>query len=305
MVISFTFEGKAKSVSCESGRYKLNYLCATAEKCSPYKSYFPPGRYRFEVNGAAGGAPDESSTEAGGSSNGTILLKTKTLLYFYIGSKGVCRYGTDPGNTTSVFGGGGSATVTHYKTNVACSGGGASDVRIEKDLLSHRVIVAGGSGGYGYESKVNKGGKGGGESGTKGEDGNTDHVHCVGGGPGTQISGGSSYWNDVGIFGYGGNKTSDNGGGGGGGWFGGGTSGGCQSGGGGGSGFVFVEENSLIELDSKYLLIEGKTGFGTNKGDGFIYIESLGGFFQKAVKVVRSSAISVGAKILSIFAICK
>ena len=77
------------------------------------------------------------------------------------------------------------------------------------------------------------------------------------------------------------------------------------SGGGGGSGFVFVKNNSNIELDSKYLLLEGKTDFGTNTDNGFIYIEPLEGFFQKAVKVVKGSDISVGSKFLSIFAVSK
>ena len=296
MVLSFTFEGKVKAVSFESGRYKLEYPCESKETCSPYESYFPAGKYRFEVHGAAGGSPEEEYISPGGFSSGTILLKNKTHLYFYIGAKGVC--GT---NTPNVFGGGGRGQ--------ACSGGGASDIRIGEDLLNHRIIVAGGSGGYGFETNHHPGGKGGGESGTDGITSLPNDAGyaywCVGGGKGTQTSGGTSYYNDVGTFGYGGNKTRDNGSGGGGGWFGGGAGGGCLSGGGGGSGFVFVKINSNIKLDSKYFLLEGKTDFGTNKNDGFIYIEPMGGFFQKFVSVVKCNGSIFDSSFLYIFEICK
>ena len=309
MVLSFTFQGKAKNVLFSSGKYKLSYPCSSKETCFPYESYFPAGKYHFEVHGAAGGSTNEAYTAAGGFSNGTILLKTQTHLYFYVGAKGVCKSNT-PEYTTNVFGGGGKGRGTEggkpygHNSYVACSGGGASDIRIGKDLLSHRIIVAGGSGGYGYESKDNRGGDGGYESGTKGDDGNTNAGHCIGGGPGNQSSGGTSYVsNNAGAFGFGGNVTSGNGGGGGGGWFGGGASYGCESAGGGGSGFVFTKKNSRISLDSKYLLLEGETSFGTNKNDGFIYIQQIENLAKRAVKVIKNTGADLISKIFGIFLI--
>ena len=148
-----------------------------------------------------------------------------------------------------------------------CSGGGATDIRVIHDNLHTRIIVAGRAGGSGHfplqKNEYNIGG--GGDSGIKGSDYGLYHL---GGGPGTQTSGGASQFNLVGTFGFGGNRTEVDGCGGGV-----GTNG--LSGGGGGSGFVFVSPNSLVELDQKYRLHSGKTSLGSNKGDGYIIVEAL------------------------------
>ena len=303
MSLTFKVNGVKKSGSYSSGKYTLSYPCSSKETCYPYESEFPPGKYRFEVHGAAGGSTYPQYTAPGGLSTGTIVLKSLTHLYFYVGAKGVCT-STDLAYTTSVFGGGGRGK--NGGNSAACSGGGSSDIRVSKSNLSYRIIVAGGSGGSGYDGNAANtdmiGGRGGGESGEKGEDGSSGN--CVGGGPGTQTSGGSSPYNEVGVFGFGGNRTSNNGCGGGGGWFGGGAGGAALSAGGGGSGFVFTKSNSYSDLDSTYLLIEGKTEFGPTLNDGLIYVEYIGTFVQKAAYVIKHVGVSLASKFLSIFILC-
>ena len=143
-----------------------------------------------------------------------------------------------------------------------------------KDNLKTRIIVAGGAGGTGTATSgtINIGGKGGGRSGTKGQDSNSNNP---GGGPGNQASGGTSFSKEVGSFGFGGNRSSENGCGGGGGWFGGGSGNGGLAAGGGGSGFIFINEDPNIELDTRFQLISGQTEEGINTGDGKIIIDVL------------------------------
>ena len=273
--LTFTFRGSKIDIPIVDGKYYLSYPCdSNKETCFPYESDFPPGTYRFTVHGAGGGSYYSGYESPGGFSTGVLKLKEKTHLYFYVGAKGVC-VSESYTKTTSVFGGGGNGY--NGAGGKACSGGGASDVRVLKDSLNTRIIVSGGAGGTGYWNKYMLGGKGGGESGTKGDDYDSSSSSNVGGGPGNQTSGGTSPYNDRGVFGYGGNRSSSNGAGGGGGWFGGGAGGGsCDTAGGGGSGFIFTKLNSLIDLDSKFLLSENaETSIGSNTEDGKIYIEVL------------------------------
>ena len=271
MTLSFTVNGVKKEIPKLDNIYTLNYPCSDNKStCFPYESKLPVGKYRFHVYGAGGGSPKTDFDSPGGFSTGILEVKEKQLFYFFVGAKGICV--TDAGTSTSTtFGGGGLGTSNGYG-NIACSGGGASDVRLKKDNLKTRIIVAGGAGGFGHSIKDDMiGGKGGGENGTKGED---RPNYCTGGFPGTQTSGGSSQ-NNAGSFGFGGNNTQSVTPGGGGGWFGGGA-GSCHlAGGGGGSGFVYLEDNSNVELDKKFQLVSGETKEGTNKEDGKILIEVL------------------------------
>ena len=68
------------------------------------------------------------------------------MLYFFVGAKGICAT-TKSTATSTVFGGGGKGWNGGF---VACSGGGASDIRLKKDNLNTRIIVAWGAGGSGY-----------------------------------------------------------------------------------------------------------------------------------------------------------
>jgi hypothetical protein len=281
MTLSFTLNGVKQNINPQGGNYSLNYPCSSKTTCYPYESEFPPGNYNFNVYGGGAGNNINGYDSPGGFSTGVLVLKQKTRLYFYVGARGVCS-STASSQTDAVFGGGGSGFNGY--TCRSCSGGGASDIRVIQNTLNHRIIVAGGAGGSGnYIGESNEymfGGKGGGISGTKGED--YSNGNCIGGSPGTQTSAGTSYY-QVGIFGYGGNRTSANGCGGGGGWYGGGTGGDGCSAGGGGSGFIFTQLNSLVYLNSSYLLISGRTetDTGNNVGDGRINIEVLETIIQK------------------------
>jgi hypothetical protein len=275
MTLSFTLNGVKQNIVPQGGNYSLIYPCSSKTACYPYESDFPQGIYIFNVYGGGGGSYINGYDSPGGFSTGILSLKEKTHLYFYVGAKGLCSF-TSGTQTDPVFGGGGSGH-DHLGACYACSGGGASDIRILNNSLNNRIIVAGGAGGSGYYNKYMIGGRGGGTSGIKGE--NYDSLN-PGGGPGTQTSGGTSKIQG-GIFGYGGNRTGENGAGGGGGWYGGGAGcGGCCAGG-GGSGFIFTQLNPLVHLNSDFLLLSGRTETENNIGDGRINIEVLEITIQK------------------------
>ena len=89
----------------------------------------------------------EVITGASVSANGTLTLTAKTTLYIYSG-----------GQPTAVKVGGFNGGGTGYSSGYG--GGGASDIRIAKDSLYARVIVAGGGGGA-YNGSSLKGAGGG------------------------------------------------------------------------------------------------------------------------------------------------
>lgn len=189
----------------------------------------PKGTYKLEVWGAQGGYRSSSSYGGkGGYSVGTLTLKSKTTLYIYAGGAG------NTGKTNGGFNGGGSRGTYN-------GGGGGSDIRLRKDSLYARVIVAGGGGSDGSSSKA--GGYGGGESGQAPSSG-----YGTAGGGGTQTAGGSGGSGNPGTFGSGGAGTyyaSGYAGAGGGGWYGGGGSypdgsGDDDKGGAGGSGYIYT-----------------------------------------------------------------
>lgn len=193
----------------------------------------PPGRYKLEVWGAQGGYRSNSPYGGkGGYSVGTLDIDTALLLYLYVGGSG------NTGGTSGGFNGGGKRSTYN-------GGGGATDIRVGKDDLYARVIVAGGGGSDGASSKT--GMYGGGESG-----GTATESYGSGGGGGTQTAGGAGGNSNPGTFGQGGEglyRSSGYAGAGGGGWYGGGGSypdgsGDDDRGGGGGSGWVWTGSNA-------------------------------------------------------------
>ena len=162
---------------------------------------------------------------------GKKLFEKDNILYIYVGTQG--KHSTN----SILFGGGGISTN-------GPSGSGATDVRLIKDDLYSRIIVAGGQGGMGgYIAPA------GGVTGYKGghsinyAEGNGGGQTDGGAAP-TKFSGGRSN-GTKGAFGTGGTGgvSSDyaTGGGGGGGWYGGSGGSGASSGsfdGGGGSSFI-------------------------------------------------------------------
>ena len=188
------------------------------------------GWYKFDLTGASGGGENQSYTGGshigwGGHASGMIWLRANTVLYVYVGGRGVVSSGG--------YNGGGS---NPGYAGTYSGGGGATDLRLNGDgnwrnNLSSRIIVAGGGGGS-DDAQTNSdgsnngcGGDGGGISGTWGlQDGSANFA------PGTQTSGYAK--------GQGGPGTADDGGGGGGGFYGGYGSNHINGGGGGGSGYV-------------------------------------------------------------------
>lgn len=221
----------------------------------------PKGTYKLECWGAQGGNRSQDSASAtvtgsglGGYSIGTLTLTQLTTCYIYVGGQGGMSSSTGNVKVEGGFNGGGFAS--HESTGEPGNGGGgATDVRIGKDSLHARIIVAGGGGGSGEDNET--GGYGGGETGgTSGS-----------GTPGSQTA-------PSGYFGIGGH-TSYDGGGGGGGWYGAYPAGGQTtpatgssvsdtSGSPGGSGYVYTSATasnypSGCLLNSSYYLSAAKT----------------------------------------------
>ncbi len=123
---------------------------------------FPKGIYTFSVFGAQGNGSNGSVGGQGGNAVGNYeVTGTSMLFYMRIGGQGGWNGG----------GSGGYGCSSNYGAN----GGGATDVRINSDSTSTRIIVAGGGGGGGGgsnggspNSSSRTGGGNGGASGTNG-----------------------------------------------------------------------------------------------------------------------------------------
>lgn len=223
----------------------------------------PKGIYKLECWGAQGGNRSQDSASAtvtgsglGGYSIGILTLTQLTTCYIYVGGQGGMSSSTGNVKVEGGFNGGGFAS--HESTGEPGNGGGgATDVRIGKDSLYARIIVAGGGGGSGEDNET--GGYGGGETGGAGS-GNTSLTQA------SQTSGGTNSFG----FGLGGNTY--NGGAGGGGWYGGASrysvssysTGSDSEGGGGGSGYVYTSSTaknypSGCLLNSSYYLTDAQT----------------------------------------------
>lgn len=103
------------------------------------------GNYIMECYGARGGNGfGYSKGGYGGYTCGTISLIQDTQLYLYVG-----QAGQDGNSRRASFNGGAIGGADDYiSTENGGSGGGATDIRLNQDLLS-RIIVAGGGGGAG------------------------------------------------------------------------------------------------------------------------------------------------------------
>jgi hypothetical protein len=224
-----------------------------------YKVVLNRGLYRFELFGASGGRSLTSSSRGAYVVGHINLYQTQTF-FAYVGEKGSLM------NTSVTFnGGGGAYNISYNGLSYACSGGGATDVRLTEgewndiESLKSRIIVAGGGGGesnhINRDSNPVRGGSGGflvGEEGSYSKcSGCTISAYTKADG-GEQKKGGQGGFGDYsrgnnGTFGEGGTavkppiKEPWASAGGGGGYFGGGAAG-IQSGfigsGAGGSSFV-------------------------------------------------------------------
>ena len=256
----------------------LLYPCINTTSCTGYRLVLPQGKYKFEVWGAKGGNTSSNEGGSGGYSVGEIEFTSSTVIYANIGAKGSFHEGKKRIQEGGFNGGGNGRTLN--ETYYGAGAGGSSDIRILRNSVHNRVIVAGGGGGAG-SLEAFSGGTGGGLIGGNGkyskEINSEKHYYCIVSG-GNQTNAGISqdtsksntlykehFYREADFF-YGGSfLTSDNtgwsSGGGGGGWYGGAR--GCVAGssGAGGSGFVFTSEseNSQSYLSSEYHLKNAKT----------------------------------------------
>lgn len=222
-----------------------------------------PGTYTIECWGGQGGSYNSYIGGYGGYSKGTITLAKTTTVYVSVGGAG------SSSSTTAGFNGGGTGISSGR------GGGGATDVRIGKNSLYSRVIVAGGGGGAGVTSaNANPCGCGGGEYGGDGYYNDTTGSYTIGqnrcGGSASQTAGGKTWSTSTqATFGQGGNASGYSCGGGGGGWYGGGGAYDNDSDsdgrwGGGGSGYVYTSSTAKnypngCLLNSTHYLTNAKT----------------------------------------------
>ena len=141
------------------------------------------------ICGAPGG--NYNGQANGGFASGSFYLDNQqnmhtTAMYIFVGQQG-----GQEGQAT--FNGGGAGSPT--------SGGGASDIRVNGTSLSHRILVAGGGGGY--YSYSGTAGPGGGLQG-----GNAANSNGGGATGGSQTAGGIAAGNPLGggTFGFGGTR---------------------------------------------------------------------------------------------------
>ncbi len=235
------------------------------------------GTYKIEAWGASGGGTTIMKGK-GGYTSGTFKLTTLDKLYIAVGGQGT----TGTSNTAAVGGyngGGDSGTST---SDYASSGGGASDIRLNTNTLSSRILVAGGGGGGGSRNDSTATCNGGAGGGTTAGIGSCSAASYIGG-AGTSGAGGAAatYTTNIitlptaGVIGVGGRGASyqnvtvtSSAGGGGGGYYGGG--GGSRYGGGGG-GSSFCDSVAATTCDTLSL---GTSSFpatdGTNYENGHV-----------------------------------
>lgn len=224
-----------------------------------------------DVRGAEGGtatnltqSPNTALGGLGGRVQASVPVTPGDTIWIYVGGKGVGSGGTltcylDTGGWNG--GGDGYSGFNSFNYNSG-GGGGASDLRLNGQGLSNRIIVSGGGGGGGCSGCTGGGYNGGHGGDTLGQDGvnSTCTPGCQNGKGGGQVAGGGrGQWacqcntvnSTAGSLGVGGMADGSgcavncgSGGGGGGGYYGGG--GGSLGPGGGGSSYAYSSATSVI-----------------------------------------------------------
>lgn len=255
------------------------------ETCKVFSLLLGPGKYRAEVWGASGGHHQNVEASKGGYAKGEFTLEEPTRLFAVAGSVGETAAGTSKA-VRGGCNGGGSGFADSASTRFFSGGGGASHIAALVNDLSHRFLVAGGSGGtyYNLEPITGKGGEGGGERGNDGYLGKPSYTYNGQGANQTSPGLGcvKSSGCQAGAFGAGGSKSSKSSGGGGG-WWGGASSNAGGIGAGGGSGFVFegAKATGCPQIDQHPLigkfppLVNQSTLTGQNSGPGRVSISVL------------------------------
>jgi Tfp pilus assembly protein PilE len=234
------------------------------------------GSYKLEVWGAQGGNSTHGSTSSGGKGGyavGTVNLTAGDTIYVYVGGQG--EESVDTNLVTGGWNGGGG----NWSAGGGATGGGATDIRINGQELTNRIIVAGGGSGAAWDG-IN-GAAGGGLTGVNGTswDGYASGLggtQTAGGSySGTTSGGGQKQSITEGTLGIGGrgSGSSNGGSGGGGGYYGGG--GGLISSGGGGSSYVEgLTDASTIAGNASFTAPDGNAETG-HPGNGYARITKL------------------------------
>ena len=217
----------------------------------------------MRLGGAEGGGSGLSNNSSsgfggkGGYAIGTLTVVSGNTLNIYVGGYG---QSSTLGTALGGYNGGGSGYASS-SVEPGNGGGGASDVRLNGQAFTDRVIVAGGGGGGG-EDAGDSFGNGGGLNGV---------------GYSTTYDASQTAAGAGGGLGFGGTTGSGDGGGGGGGYYGGGTYssttvGDDTQGGGGGSGYIGgMTSGSLIDGLTSMPNPLGGTMIGRS-GNGFVRI---------------------------------
>ena len=255
----------------DSKTYKFLYPSEDSTSCnSLFKVTLKAGNYKLECVGASGGKVNSVEGGKGGYSCGVLQLTQIADLFLYIGGQGITISGSEFSYVNGGFNGGGKGETGGHKLPVG-SGGGATDIRINTENLSDRIIVAGGGGGSAglVQNRNSIGGNGGGLIGSNSTNNGSNQYGCGAtqteagkcgqggiGKPGNQNQGGDGYTAEL----------YSSAGGGGGGFYGG--SGGDYSGGGGGSGFLSETIKSINGINKE-------TREYNNVGNGYVIITIL------------------------------
>jgi hypothetical protein len=242
----------------------------------------------LEVWGAEGGGSNISGNSAsgyggnGGYARGTRTVVPGDVLNIYVGGYGgSSNSGPAPGGYNG--GGSGYASSSGEPGN---GGGGATDIRLNGNAFSNRVIVAGGGGGGG-EDTGDSFGHGGGLTGV----GYSSY-------DATQTSAGAG-----GGIGFGATTGMGDGGGGGGGYYGGGTYSSTSigvdtEGGGGGSGYVgTLTQTTLIDGSSSMPNPAGGTMTGRT-GNGFARLTYMMNGNAVSILNATSAAVCSGSSVI-------
>lgn len=196
--------------------------------------------FNLNVWGAQGGDDTPTAGGMGGYSTGQYTANAGDTLWIYVGGKGTDGPGGLNCNSPGGWNGGGptGSICCSNAGGGAGAGGGGTDIRVNGQALTNRVIITGGGGGAGSN---NVGAAGGGTTGGNGNPYNGVSAiggsQTAGGTPGGHFTSHTCIAGTSGALGQGGMGDGNDGGGGGGGYYGGG--GGANNGGGaGGSGYI-------------------------------------------------------------------
>ena len=174
------------NVKFDKGTYKLEYPCEDTKYCTPYKTRLHRGLYLIELYGASGGSASPTTSfrnadntfisqeivdsfhgnakasktpsigGSGGYTSGILRVPQNTDFYIRIGGEGEAKAGlstlyntpeTEDDRYRSIGGYNGGGKALAYYTSHIGAGGGATDIRAQKDSVFNRVMVAGAGGG--------------------------------------------------------------------------------------------------------------------------------------------------------------